>query len=95
MLPMAGSTQNETGGNGQFGALTRKRNKRKSNNGFSIEDYCFLDKNDRRMRFNNSKDPIYYVFDCVENRPISTLAKEFVKDSFKDIINFVSTVVAN
>ncbi len=96
MLPMAGSTKNETSGNGQFGSLTRKRkgNKR-STAGFNIEDYCYLDKRDKRMRFNNSKDPIYYVFECVENRPITTLAKEFVKDSFKDIVNFVSTVVAN
>ena len=46
------------------------------------------------MRFNNAKDPIYYVFDCIENRPIKTLAKEFVKDSFMDIANFVSKVVA-
>lgn len=94
MLPTAGGTKNETSGNGQFGALTRRNKKRKSSTGFSIEDYCYLEKNDRRMRFNNSKDPIYYVFDCVENRPITTLAKEFVKDSFKDIVNFVSTVVA-
>ena len=45
------------------------------------------------MRFNNSQDPIYYVFDCIENRPITTLAKEFVKDSFHEITNFVSKVV--
>lgn len=89
----ASANKNDTNGNGQFGSLTR-RNKRKSTMGFSIEDYCYLEKNDRRMRFNNSRDPIYYVFECVENRPITTLAKEFVKDSFKDIVNFVSTVVA-
>ena len=41
----------------------------------------------------NSKDPIYYVFDVIENRPIKTLAKEFVKDSFFEITNFVSKVV--
>ncbi len=78
----------------QFGSLTRKRpgNKRKAA-GFSIEDYCYLDKRDKRMRFNNSKDPIYYVFDCIENRPVSTLAKEFVKDTFFEISNFVSRVV--
>ena len=62
--------------------------------GFSIEDYCYLEKSDRRMRFNNSRDPIFYVFDCIENRPIKTLAKEFVKDSFMDIANFGSKVVA-
>ncbi len=78
----------------QFGSLTRKRpgNKRKTA-GFSIEDYCYLDKRDKRMRFNNSKDPIYYVFDCIENRPVSTLAKEFVKDTLFEITNFVSKVV--
>ena len=96
MIQTAANSHNETSGNGQFGTLTRKRrgNKRNSNNGFSIEDYCYLEKFDRRMRFNNSRDPIFYVFDCIENRPIKTLAKEFVKDSFMDIANFVSKVVA-
>ena len=58
------------------------------------DSLVYLNKNDRRMRFNNSRDPIYYVFDCIENRPIKTLAKEFVKDSFFEIANFVSKVVA-
>lgn len=80
--------------NNQFGTLTaRKQNKRKKTAKFSIEDYCYLDKRDKRMRFNNAKDPIYYVFDCIENRPVSTLAKEFVKDTFFEITNFVSKVV--
>lgn len=94
MIPTASESKNETNGNGQFGSLVRRGNKRKSNNGFSIEDYSFLDRKDRRMRFNNSKDPIYYVFDCLENRPVTTLAKEFVKDTFFEITNFVSKVVA-
>lgn len=93
MLATTGEAKNNTSGNGQFGSLVRKGHKRKSSNGFSIEDYCYLDKADKRMRFNNAQDPIYYVFDVIENRPITTLAKEFVKDSFKDIANFVSTVV--
>ena len=54
----------------------------------------YLNKNDRRMRFNNSKDPIYFVFDHIEDRPVSTLAKEFVQDTLHDICNFVSKVVA-
>ena len=45
------------------------------------------------MRFNNSQDPIYYVFDCIENRPLTTLTKEFVKDSVFEVINFVSKIV--
>lgn len=93
MIEMATGSHNETSGNGQFGSLTRRK-KRRSNTEFSIEDYCYLDKTDRRMRFNNSKDPIYYVFDCIENRPVTTLAKEFVRDSFLDIAKFVSKVVA-
>ena len=78
----------------QFGTLVAKRQNRKHNNAeFDIETYKFIGKNDRRMRFNNSKDPIYYVFDVIENRPIKTLAKEFVKDSLFEAVNFVSKVV--
>lgn len=81
----------------QFGTLTRKNNTKKVSNkditSANLEDYTFIGKNDRRMRFNNAKDPIYYVFDVIENRPIKTLAKEFVKDSFFEAINFVSQVV--
>ena len=94
MLQATGNSKNDTNGNGQFGSLLRKRANRKHKQGASYEDYTFLDRNDRRMRFNNAKDPIYYVFDCIENRPIQTLAKEFVKDTFFEITNFVSKVVA-
>ena len=94
MILTTGNTKNETSGNGQFGSLTRRRKENKKlTKEFNIEDYCYLEKNDRRMRFNNSKDPIYYVFDCIENRPVTTLAKEFVRDSFFEITNFVSKVV--
>ena len=79
--------------NRQFGTLTIKRNQKAEHKEFNIEDYNYLEKKDRRMRFNNSRDPIYYVFDVIENRPVTTLAKEFVKDSFFEIANFVSQVV--
>ncbi len=93
MLPTTTGTKNDTNGNGQFGTLIRKRQNRKNNGGCSYEDYSFLDRKDKRMRFNTSQDPIYYVFECIENRPITTLAKEFVKDTFFEITNFVSKVV--
>ena len=57
------------------------------------KEFKYLENHDKRMRFNNSHDPIYYVFDCIENRPIQVLAKEIVKDSFFEAINFVSKVV--
>ena len=72
-----------------FGTMTKRANRRKG----SIEDFKYLENKDRRMRFNNSQDPIYYVFDCIENRPISVLAKEYVKDSVFEVMNFVSKVV--
>lgn len=93
MLSTTAEMDNNTSGNGQFGALTRKRKQNGSSKEFSIEDYNYLEKKDRRMRFNNSKDPIYYVFDVIDNRPVTTLAKEFVKDSFFEVANFVSKVV--
>ena len=58
------------------------------------DSFEYLNKNDRRMRFNNSKDPIYFVFDHIEDRPVPILAKEFVQDTLSDICNFVSKVVA-
>jgi hypothetical protein len=73
-----------------FGSITKRNSKRMTK---SIEDIQYLKRNDKRMRFNNSQDPIYYVFDCIENRPINVLAKEFVKDSVFEVINFVSKVV--
>ena len=56
-------------------------------------EFQYLNKNDRRMRFNNAKDPIYFAFDYVENRPVADLAKDFVKDSLFEITNFVSKVI--
>lgn len=92
MLATTAESNNNTSGNGQFGSLLRKRRQQQAAE-FNIEDYNYLEKKDRRMRFNNSKDPIYYVFDVIEDRPIPTLAKEFVKDSFFEIANFVTKVV--
>ena len=83
----------QTKANNKFGTLT-KRTKKVEDKEFNIEDYNYLAQKDKRMRFNSSKDPIYYVFDVIENRPISTLAKEFVKDSFFEAVNFVSQVVS-
>ncbi len=72
-----------------FGTMTRRSSRRNR----SVENFKYLENKDRRMRFNNSQDPIYFVFDCIENRPVSVLAKEFVKDSFLEAVNFVSKVV--
>ncbi len=82
---MATATENK------FGTLTTQNRKQRTRKAAEMAN--ILERKDRRMRFNNSKDPIYYVFDCIENRPIPTLAKEFVKDSFRDVVNFVSMAI--
>ena len=74
---------------GQFGTIIKPTAGRKG----AVKEFKYLQHKDRRMRFNNSRDPIYYIFDCIENRPVTTLAKEFVKDTFFDISLFVSKVV--
>ena len=59
------------------------------------EDFKFyyLKKQDRQMRFNNGGDPIYAVFDRIDNRPLSKIAKDFVKELAGDSIRFISTLV--
>ena len=56
-------------------------------------NFYYLNKKDRQMRFNNARDPIYAVFDKIEDRPLSKIAKDFVKELRDDAIKFVSTVL--
>ena len=74
--------------NKPFGSVTQRASKRRNNTEFE-----YLKTQDRRMRFNNSKDPIYYIFDCIDSRPVSAIAKEFVKDSFYETVTFISKIV--
>lgn len=82
----AGNTNNNRGGNGQFRPLLKKaqdENRLQAN-------LAVLDKKDIRMRFKNSRDPLYIAFDYIDKRPVQELAMEFVKDSLFDIVNFIS-----
>ena len=60
------------------------------------EDFKFyyLNKKDRQMRFNNGGDPIYAIFDKIDQRPLSRIAIDFVKELKDDTIRFVSTVLS-
>ena len=53
----------------------------------------YLNKKDRQMRFNNGGDPIYAIFEKLDERPLSKLARDFVKDIANDTIQFVSRVL--
>ena len=59
------------------------------------EDYEFyyLNKKDRQMRFNNGGDPIYAVFDKIDSRPLSKIAKDSVKELRDDSVRFISTLL--
>ena len=67
----------------QFGTLIK----------YNKQDMYYLNKKDERMRFNNGGDPIFFVFDFIENRPLQDLAKDFVRETFNEITNFVSKAV--
>lgn len=45
----------------------------------------YLNKKDRQMRFNNAKDPVYYIFDGMEDKPLKAVFKDFVKDIVGDV----------
>jgi hypothetical protein len=83
MLSVMEVDMDQNNPNTHFGSLIRAHK----------DDFEFIGRKDRRMRFNNAKDPIYYVFDVVENRPLQAIAKDFVKDSFSEIANFISKAV--
>ena len=53
----------------------------------------YLNMRDRQMRFNNGGDPIYAIFDKIDSRPLSKIARDFVKELANDSIKFVSTLV--
>ncbi len=53
----------------------------------------YLKKQDRQMRFNNGGDPIYAIFDKIDQRPLSKIAVDFVKELADDTIRFVSLMV--
>ena len=55
--------------------------------------FVYLNKQDRQMRFNNGGDPIYAVFDKINDRPLSKIARDFVRELADDSIRFISTLV--
>lgn len=79
------TTENNRGGSGR-GYVPMRQGKK------SKKKYVPNYKKDARMRFKNSKDPVYVAFDFIDNQSISQLAVDFVKDSLFDIMQFVNNV---
>lgn len=81
-------TENNRTGNGSYTPLKRKK---KEDEKKGVKDKLDqLDKKDPRMRFRNSKDPVFVAFDYLDKQPLKKLAIEFVKDTINDMIIFVT-----
>jgi hypothetical protein len=93
MLALTGPTPttNDKNGSGKY-ATPRRRKKRKNTE--NLEDFSYINSSvDLTMQFNSGRDPIYFVFEKLEDRSLSALMTEFVKDSFFEITKFVSKVM--
>ena len=74
-----------------------KKQEETSINPFEIRDnseqlmasLATIDRKDIRHKFSNVQDPFNLAFEAVADRPLKTLAKEFVKDGFNDLISWV------
>lgn len=72
-----------------------ERNKKPAGTIEIPEDFqlYYLRKKDRQMRFNNAGDPIYAVFEKMDERPLSKIARDFVRELKDDSIRFISTLL--
>jgi len=85
-------SHNDRNGNGKYSAPRRR--KKCKNVETNSEEFSYLQSSvDLTMQFCNGRDPIYLVFEKLENRSVPDLMTEFVKDSFFEISKFVSKVI--
>ena len=90
MIFAATPTTNEKQGNGKYKPLRRRRVVKKAEK--SDDNFRYLTNNDLTMKFEQSRDPIYFAFEYLENKSLPELVGEFFKDSFFEISNFISKV---
>jgi len=60
-----------------------------------IKNLDAIDNKSIRARFKNTQDPINLAFQTIENTSLKSLAKDFVKESFFDLISFITDTVSN
>lgn len=85
-------SHNNRNGNGKYSTLRRRKKQKKQQ--AKAEDFSYLSSSvDLTMQFATIRDPIYFVFEKIEDRSIKALVKEFVNDSFYEISTFVSKVM--
>ena len=54
-----------------------------------------IDARSIRSRFKATQDPIQYVFESFDNTSLKTLARDFVKESFNDLVSFITDIINN
>ena len=91
-MKMIFAATNEKQGNGKYSPLRKRKRAKKAEQ--NPNEFKYLTNNDLTMRFNNSRDPIYFAFDYLKNRSLPELVGDLVKDSFFEITNFVSKVIS-
>ncbi len=83
---------NEKNGNGRYRGLRRRKRQGKASQGYG-SDFNYLINTDLTMKFNNSQDPVYFAFECMESKSVPELMGDFIEDSLFEITNFISKVV--
>jgi hypothetical protein len=93
MLSLLATTPstNDRNGSGKYKPL--KRRKKQKKNEETSNEFKYLKTSELTMKFNNSRDPIYYAFEYLEKRSVPQLMNDFIQDSFFEITNFVSKVM--
>ena len=74
------------GGNGKYSPLRKKGGNDKKKNSGAYDPFC---PTYDRMRFKNSRDPIFVAFDHIEKQSPLKLTKDLIKDSIEDSINTI------
>ncbi len=92
MISATANMQNNKGGNGRYAPLRRKVKEQEEEINADIELLNML--NDPRMRFKNSRDPIYVAFDHLQRQSLKRLATDFVKDLVNDSVAFISKAIS-
>ena len=80
------SMQNNRGGNGRYTPVRKKKTEKEPE--LNIDTLNLL--NDPRMRFKNSRDPVFIAFEHMERQSIKRLAQDFVKEIISDTVAFIS-----
>ena len=83
------TAQNNRGGSGK-GYRPMRRGQRQGQQQKHEPVY----KKDARMRFKNSKDPVYVAFDYIDKQSIPQLAADCVQDLVFDFMQFFNNVTS-